>query len=212
MLFDLFNLLPAGNNAFEPPYDEMVRTAVCRTTGFRANRDCPQVDTVWVQPQGLRTPLCPYHRRIWLDASGTHQTQGGTGPGVAWFQLPPAMEHYYMERHPEYKTLPPPLPGSTAPQGEMMEVLYPDPGGTVLIPIQLDGSIGSMVAEVAHRDPQATLYWDLDGTFIGTTKGEHRMALSPAAGAHRLTLTDQRGNRVQCAFTVVRATPSKHAL
>lgn len=214
LLFDLFNLLPASDAGFEPPYDEMVRSAICRTTGFRANRDCPQVDTAWVPPQGTRTPLCPYHRRVWLDASGTHQLAGGAGIGIPWFQLPPAMEHYYMERQPAYKPLPPPLPDTPIGQDRPMEIMYPDAGGTILIPIQLDGSVGSMVAEVAHRDPRATLYWDLDGTFIGTTSGEHRMALSPEAGLHLLTLTDQRGNREQRTFTVVRGAsspPARHA-
>ncbi|MGV9011824.1 MAG: penicillin-binding protein 1C [Flavobacteriales bacterium] len=211
LLFDLFNLLPASDAGFEPPYDEMVHSAVCRTTGFRANRDCPQVDTAWVPPQGSRTPLCPYHRRVWLDASGTQQLAGGAGKSISWFQLPPAMEHYYMERQPAYKPLPPPLPGTPIGQDRPMDIMYPDAGGTILIPIQLDGSVGSMVAEVAHRDPRATLYWDLDGTFMGTTSGEHRMALSPEAGLHRLTLTDQRGNREQRTFTVVRGASSPSA-
>lgn len=86
-----------------------------------------------------------------------------------------------------------------------MELLYPDAGGTVLLPVLLDGSVGNMVAEAAHRDADAVLYWDLDGRFIGTTTGVHRMAFSPAAGSHRLTLTDQRGGQVPCAFTVIRA-------
>ncbi len=89
-----------------------------------------------------------------------------------------------------------------------MEILYPDERGTILIPVQLDGTVGSMVAEVAHRDPHVVLYWDLDGTFLGTTSGEHRMALSPEAGQHRLTLTDQHGDREQRTFTVVRGASS----
>jgi penicillin-binding protein 1C len=208
LLFDLFNMLPTSDAAFEAPYDEMTRTALCRTTGFRANRDCPQVDTAWVSPQGLRTQLCPYHRRVWLDATGTHQLASGTGNGTSWFQLPPAMEHYYMERQPAYKPLPPPLPGLSIGHGQAMEILYPDERGTILIPVQLDGTVGSMVAEVAHRDPHVVLYWDLDGTFLGTTSGEHRMALSPEAGQHRLTLTDQQGDREQRTFTVVRGASS----
>lgn len=95
-----------------------------------------------------------------------------------------------------------------------MEILYPDAAATVLIPVQLDGSRGNMVVEVAHRNPRTTLFWDLDGTFIGTTQGEHRMALSPAEGMHRLTLTDGSGHVLHRTFTIVsgaRNAPSPNA-
>lgn len=89
--------------------------------------------------------------------------------------------------------------GNDAP----MEILYPDAGATLLIPVQLDRSRGNMVVEVAHRDPRATLFWDLDGSFIGTTTGDHRMALSPPEGQHRLTLTDGAGHVLHRSFTIV---------
>ncbi len=201
LLFDLFSLLP-NSPAFEPPYDEMVRTAMCRTTGFRAGMDCPQVDTAWVQPEGLRTPTCPYHRRVLLDPTGTWRIGGGQGISTPWFVLPPAMEHYYAQRSPGYRPLPPWKPG-TQGDDDPMEILYPDAAATVLIPVQLDGSRGSMVVEVAHRDPKTTLFWDMDGTFIGSTQGDHRMALSPAEGMHRLTLTDGAGHVLHRNFSIV---------
>jgi penicillin-binding protein 1C len=205
LLFELFSLLPAGTEGFEPPYDDLVRGAVCRSSGYRAIRDCPETDTLWLPPQALRTPPCPWHRRVRLSADGRWQLPGGTGPGTPWFQLPPAMEYYYRQRQPAYRPLPPPLPGAQAEGAPRMELLYPDAGGTVLLPVLLDGSVGNMVAEAAHRDADAVLYWDLDGSFIGTTTGTHRLAFSPAAGAHRLTLTDRRGGQLHASFTVVRA-------
>jgi len=201
LLFDLFALLPQSRN-FDPPYDELVRAAVCRATGFRAGIDCPQVDTTWIQAEGMRTPVCPYHHRILLDPTGTWRVGGGQGIPTPWFVLPPAMEHYYARRSPGYRPLPPwksGMPGNDDP----MEILYPDAGATLLIPVQLDGSRGNMVVEVAHRDPKATLFWDLDGSFIGTTTGEHRMALSPPEGLHRLTLTDGTGHVLHRSFTIV---------
>lgn len=201
LLFDLFNLLPAAP-PFEPPYDGMVRTTVCRASGFRAGMDCPEQDTVWITPEGMRTPVCPYHQRVLLDPTGTQRITGGQGNSTVWFVLPPAMEHYYAVRNPGYRLLPPWKPGAGTTD-EPMEILYPEQGATLLIPVQLDGTKGNMVVEIAHRNPQATLFWDLDGTFIGTTTGEHRMALSPPPGPHRLTLTDSEGHVLHRNFTVV---------
>ena len=155
LLFDLFSLLP-NSPAFAPPYDEMVRTSLCRITGFRAGLDCPQVDTTWVQPEGMRTPTCPYHRRILLDPTGSWRISGGQGISAPWFVLPPAMEHYYAQRNPNYRPLPPWRPGMQS-NDQPMEILYPDAAATVLIPVQLDGSRGNMVVEVAHRNPRTTL-------------------------------------------------------
>lgn len=201
LLFDLFGLLPPSPSP-EPPYDAMVRIPVCLASGFRAGVDCPEQDTVWTAPEGMRTPVCPYHVRVLLDPSGTHRTSGGQGISTAWFTLPPAMEHYYALRHPNYRPLPPWLPGMGSADAPM-EILYPEAGATLLIPVQLDGTKGNMVVEVAHRDPRATLFWDLDGTFMGTTTGDHRMALSPVQGPHRLTLTDREGHVIHRNFTIV---------
>lgn len=84
-----------------------------------------------------------------------------------------------------------------------MEVLYPERGARLLIPTELDGSRGKAIVEVAHRDPQAIVHWDLDGTYLGHTQGEHRMAIDPADGEHRLTLTDDHGHILRHLFTVV---------
>jgi penicillin-binding protein 1C len=201
LLFDLFNLLPSGRG-FDPPYDEMARTAVCPASGSRAGRDCPQADTLWVPREGLRTPTCPFHERILLDPTG-HRISEGQGRSVPWFVLPPAMALYYAQRTPSYRALPPWQPGRTGLEDMPMEVLYPDNRSKVLVPVELDGGRGNMVVEVAHRDRDATVYWDLDGNYLGATVGEHRMALSPADGSHLLTLTDDAGHILRRSFTVV---------
>jgi penicillin-binding protein 1C len=202
LLFDLFALLPSGHG-FDQPYDEMTRAAICSKSGFRAGRDCPQVDTTWVPREGLRTPICPFHRRILLDHTGRWRITEGQGISTPWFVLPPAMELYYAQRSPSYRPLPPWLPGTTGNDEMPMEVLYPDNGSTVLVPVELDGARGNMVMEVAHRDRNATVHWDLDGTYLGATVGEHRMALSPSDGDHLLTLTDNAGYILRRSFTVV---------
>ncbi len=202
LLFDLFALLPSGRG-FDPPNDEMTRAAICSASGFRAGQDCPTVDTSWIPREGMRTPICPYHRRILLDPSGRYRIASGQGVSTPWFVLPPAMELYYAQRVPSYRPLPPWLPGEAGTDDMPMEVLYPDNGSKVLVPVELDGSRGNMVVEVAHRDRNATVHWDLDGNYLGATVGEHRMALSPSDGDHLLTLTDYAGHILRRSFTVV---------
>jgi penicillin-binding protein 1C len=200
LLFDLFALLPA-DAAPAPPYDEFARAPLCRASGQLAGMDCPVVDTVFIPREGLRTAACPYHLLVHVDESERSRVDAYSGHAVAWFHHPPARERYYLPRQPGYRPLPPMLNASN--EDAIMEVLYPENGARLLIPTELDGTRGKAIIEVAHRDPSAVLHWDLDGTYLGHTSGEHRMALDPPEGPHRLTLTDQNGNVLRHAFTVV---------
>lgn len=208
LMFEVFNMLPEAPD-IEPPYDLMTRMAICPKSGYKAGMDCGKVDTAWVLQQAMRTPSCPYHRSILVDAD--HRFRVLPGPeaqAVPWFILPPAMEHYYAPLDLNYRPLPPWRPGINAQDdAPAMELLYPDPSGRILVPVQLDGTPGNMVLHAAHRDVDATLYWDLDGTHIGVTNGEHKLAIDPSAGTHLLTLTDRSGRTLRTSFHVERSQP-----
>lgn len=205
LLFDLFNTLPEGRT-IDPPYDHMERMVVCDRSGYRAGPNCAEVDTTWVLQQALRTPNCPYHKSILVDASGQQRTRPGPeAVGITWFVLPPAMEHYYMLVDPSYTPLPPWAPDAMADDGEdIMELIYPDQGTRILIPIRLDGEHGQVVLEAAHRDIVAKIHWDIDGGHRGTTIGEHSMTVDLETGRHKLTLTDHLGRTLEASFSVER--------
>lgn len=205
LLFDLFGRLPAGV-AMAVPHDALVRAPLCRWSGHRAGTDCPVVDTVAVPPAGVRTPPCPYHRSIRVDPTGHWRVgPGQEGRNVPWAVLPPGMEHYLAQRDPSFRPLPPRRDGGDEEQP--MEVLYPEAGARLLLPVQLDGERGHTVARIAHRDANAAIDWDLDGTYLGRTHGDHHLALSPTEGPHLLTLTDNHGHQLRHRFTV-RSAPS----
>jgi penicillin-binding protein 1C len=200
LMFDLFGLLPAGHG-FDVPEDELVNATLCPRSGQLAGVDCPVADTVRIPAQGLRTHTCPYHRTIHVDAAQRWRVPAGEGMPVPWFVLSPSMERYYALLHPDYRFLPPMRSGDG--DEVAMEILYPESGARLLIPTELDGSRGKAVVEAAHRDPAAHIHWDLDGTFMGTTTGDHRLAMDPPDGAHVLTLTDDHGRSIRHSFVVV---------
>lgn len=201
LMFDLFHLLPRSRG-FDPPYDEMARLPVCPSSGHLASHECPAADTLWVPTPGTRTRVCPFHRSVVVEAQPAFRVSGGEGMPRAWFSLPPAMERYYAATHPDYKPLPPERGGERS-DAITMEVLYPERGARLLIPIELDGTRGKAVVELAHRDASAQVHWDLDGVFIGTTVRDHRMAIDPSEGVHTLTFTDEEGRLLRHSFAVV---------
>jgi penicillin-binding protein 1C len=105
------------------------------------------------------------------------------------------MEWFYKAGHPEY-TVP---DRAELPQ---MEFIYPEPGSSITLPRQLDGSPGGVVVQLAHRRSSATVYWHLDNVFLGTTHIVHTLKISPSEGRHSLTAVDDKGESVSVSFSI----------
>jgi penicillin-binding protein 1C len=120
------------------------------------------------------------------------------------FVLGPAMERYYRRGHLEYRPLPPWRPGSAAGRAaESLSILVPEEGASLYIPIEITGSPGSLVMSAAHRDPGTILYWHLDGAYLGSTSGDHRIETRPGPGSHVVTVVDEAGREASRRFEVL---------
>ncbi|MFN4253849.1 MAG: penicillin-binding protein 1C, partial [Saprospiraceae bacterium] len=196
---------------FDPPYDDMAQAAVCRQSGFRAGEFC-ESDTVWIPKSGLKSAVCPNHQLLHLDPSGQFQVTSACEPTAtmqhrAWFVLPPLQEFYFKNKNPWYAS-PPPfrmdcIGAQTADNQSPMQLIYPKNAAKIYVPVELDGTLGSTVFQVAHRKPGAEIHWHLDGQFLATTKTFHQMSLQPSVGKHTLALVDADGFRLEKRFEVV---------
>lgn len=175
VLFDILNLLPKDDSWWEMP-DQVGKTVkVCQDSGMLATPDCPSVEET-IPEAGLDSPPCPYH---------------ATGE----FVLPPAMEWFYKPHHPEYT-------GAKRKTGTEVQFIYPRNGAILTLPRQLDGSIQGVVFRAAHHNPGETLWWHLDGNYVGETIFRHELKLAPAPGKHTLTVVDGEGNTAFVSFSV----------
>jgi penicillin-binding protein 1C len=84
-----------------------------------------------------------------------------------------------------------------------MDMIYPADTRIVYIPYELDGSLGSVVFEVAHRNPRASLFWHLNDQYIGVTSHIHRMAIQAGKGQHVITVVDDQGERLTRVVEIV---------
>ncbi|WP_291596387.1 penicillin-binding protein 1C [Bacteroides sp.] len=206
VLFDIFNYLPASS-WFERPTGVFVDAEVCRQSGHLKGRFCEETDTVLILPAGLRTDACPYHHLITLSADEKHRVYencANTEPTLqkSWFTLPPVWEWYYKQHHPEYRPLPPFKAGCGEDTFQPMQFIYPPINAHIKLPKQLDGSRGFITVELAHNDPNATLFWHLDDTYLTQTQDFHKISLQPAPGKHSLTAVDGEGNTVSTTFFI----------
>ncbi|WKN42126.1 penicillin-binding protein 1C [Tunicatimonas pelagia] len=209
LLFDIVQLMPA-TDWFDVPRSDMAKVVVSTSSGYRAPRHATDTISRWVPLAGLKTPISPYHQQVQLDASGAYQVQSNCESvhqmqAQQWFALPPVQEWYYQRKHPSYRPLPPyradcrPVTNNRIP----MDIIYPKAHAKIYIPNELQGERGRTIFEAAHRDNQQTLYWHVDATYLGETRGEHQMALLLEAGEHTLHVIDGLGNSLAHPFEIV---------
>ncbi len=208
-MFEIFRLLPVTRNWFDMPTGAMVKVNVCSQSGYRAGEYCTDTTATWIPVAGLKSPVCPYHQLVHLDKTERWQVNSDCTPpdqitNKSWFILPPAMEYYYKSKNYQYKTLPPFRADCAATdRASPMEVIYPKDGAKIYVPLEIDGSRGRMICNVAHRQPGTKIFWHLDNEYVGVTHDFHQMALNPAPGNHTLTLVDSKGNTLEVRFTIL---------
>jgi penicillin-binding protein 1C len=208
VLFDIVNLLETGP-WFNMPQQDLTTITVCAKSGFRAGPDCPETSDIPASVKGLRSEVCPYHKTIHLDHTGRYQvTSDCESPeqikNLRWFVLPPAMEYYFRQKHPEYRPLPPFARGCGADRSiPVMEFIYPTQGIKIFIPRDQTGRPTTVIAEIAHRNPSKKIFWHFDQAYVTTTRQMHQVEISAKPGAHILTAVDEDGNSIRCGFEVI---------
>jgi penicillin-binding protein 1C len=206
ILFDLFSLLP---NApwFSRPQTGWKKIILCRESGYRASPYCPDTLSQWLPAPCAQSPVCRFHQVIHLDPTGQYRVNSScVNPADmqkrSWFVLSAVEELYYRQKHSNYRPLPPVMPGCQLSAGitSAMSLIYPSDGAKIYIPKEREGERGRAVFAVAHQDAGAVIYWHMDDHYLGSTEGEHKMAIEASFGEHRFTLVDDRGNTL--SFTV----------
>jgi len=206
VMFDIFDRLPSSK-WFERPSGVFVEAEVCRQSGHLKGRFCEDTDTLLICPNGLKTGVCPYHVRVNLTPDKrfrVYQNCAETNATVQenWFVLPPAWAWYYRQRHPEYQSLPPFLPGCGEDGINPMQFIYPQGNAIVYPQKQLDGSIGDITFELAHSNRDATVFWHIDNEYITSTTDFHKLSIKLSVGIHTVIVVDNEGNTLSCRVEV----------
>lgn len=206
IMFDVFRLLPYSQ-WFNAPTSGFIYLPVCHESGYKAGKDCVNVDTVMVSESGVNAPVCPYHRIIHLDKTGTYRvTEQCEIPSqmqhVSWFILPPTMEYYYKQNHTDYKPLPPFKEGCVSEILRTFDIIYPEENTKIYVPLEVSGEKGKTIF-AATSTINAKLFWHLDKEYIATTENFHQVAVNPLPGKHTLTVVNEKGETVTRKFEIL---------
>ncbi len=208
LMFEVFAGLE-GHAWFIAPRGQLTQVAVCRKSGHRSSERCPDTEMRWVTRSGLETLPCPYHQRIYVSKDGNYQVNSVcASPGdmepEEWFILPPVQEYYYKRKNLSYKTAPSFKLGCPAGLNvAQMELIYPKPDARVFIPRDMSGRPGNVIFQLAHQSNDVTVFWHIDGEWVGNTRKSHVLAVNPPSGKHKLMLIDEHGLVLEQDFEVL---------
>jgi penicillin-binding protein 1C len=155
--------------------------------------------------------VCPFHRRFYLDARSEVEVCSrcwGDPDSVRQEVrlLYPAdvrqflrSAGYVLERHPPHNPACPTLTGDSP-----VSIIYPSSKARLFVPRDIDGAYQQIMLRAAHSVADATIYWYVDGGFLGTTIGDHVMAANLGRGRHTMQVIDHAGHGAQVSFSVAR--------
>lgn len=198
LMFDVAALLK-DSYTYPPATATAIEVEVCAESGYPNSDICKKTKKVMMPNVEIKTGICPYHKKIYLDSTRQYQVLPDCYPVdqrryETYFVLPPVMEWLYKKHSVMYRPLPSLYPScATAHPDDVMAFVYPKSDARVTIPIGIHGDRQQIVFEIAHRDPRKTIYWTLNDVFLGKTRLNHQMPIDVEKGTYGLRCVDEDG-------------------
>ena len=198
LMFDVIGKLN-DNYTYPANTSESIEIEVCAESGYPKSEYCQHTKKIRVPDVENQTGVCPYHKKVFLDESRQYRVKPDCYPVdqkrfEVFYVLPPVMEWFYKRHSPLFRPLPALYPGcGTAHPDDVMAFVYPKDDARITIPIGIRGDRQQVVFEIAHRNPQKTIFWTLDETFLGKTRLNHQMPIDVEHGTYTLRCVDEDG-------------------
>lgn len=202
----MFQFLQQAKNGtwFINPESDLKYINLCSKSGLIPTPICPLEEVQMPKKSNLNT-ICSFHYNILLNNKKERVYQDCKTPesiDTTWFSLDPIASHYYKKSHPNYKPLPPFSKNCIATDDQSLAIIYPLDKSDLVVPRGLDGKEEMILLEAASTNNNTTLYWHLNGQYVGSTKGKHRLRLNLNPGNHSLLVMDDNGNTAKNNFEV----------
>ena len=198
LMFDVVALLK-DSYTYPPATPSAIEVEVCAESGYPNAEICKNVKKVMMPDVEIKTGVCPYHKKIFLDSTRQYQVLPDCYPVdqrcyETYFVLPPVMEWFYKKHSVMYRPLPMLYPScATAHPDDVMAFVYPKSDARVTIPIGIRGDRQQIIFEIAHRNPRKTIYWTMNDMFLGKTRLNHQMPIDVEQGTYSLRCVDEDG-------------------
>jgi len=197
----LFDVMGKLNDSYDYPANtsESIEVEVCAESGYPKSEYCPVTKKIKTVNVENKTGVCPYHQKVFLDATRQFRVLPDCYPinqkcFDIFYILPPVMEWFYKKHSPLFRPLPAFYTGcGAAHPDDVMDFVYPKSDAKVTIPIGIRGDRQQVIFEIAHRNPQKTIFWTLNDNYLGQTRLNHQMPINVEKGVYSLRCVDEDG-------------------
>ena len=197
----LFDVVGKLNDSYTYPANtsESVEIEVCAESGYPKSEYCKHTKKIRAVDVENQTGVCPYHKKVFLDESRQYRVKPDCYAVdqknyEIFYVLPPVMEWFYKKHSPLFRPMPALYPGcGSAHPDDVMAFVYPKDDARVTIPIGIRGDRQQVVFEIAHRNPQKTIFWTFNDKFLGKTRINHQMPIDVECGTYTLRCVDEDG-------------------
>lgn len=210
LAFRIQPLLPhRGSPGWFAAPSDLRSVEICPTTGWRRSTACPAGATVGAPRAGANAPLDPWHRPASFDPTGTWRVHSGCEDPHRTvrrtiLEVPPAAEALARQERPGFLPDPPPWREGCAPSNlvDRLQILIPEEGSRIVLPLDIDGSVQKLAIQVGHRDPAASIRCFLDERDLGASDRFRDFLVRPDPGPHEVLCQDADGARARARFQV----------
>jgi len=207
ILFDLVHSLPKVSS-FKEPLKNLKPMMVCKKSGLKSTSACIDIEQAWLSPKLAQMGQCSFHQHVWLDESRSYLVNVEcieTMHDTSWFVVPPKEALHLKAFDPSYEPLPQMHADCIDQSGEKyIDIVYPQPKSSFVIPKNLKEEKENIVCEVAHQFPSSKIYWHIDNKYVGMTEEFHKIPIEPGIGKHTLYVIDEQGRYDETVFEVLK--------
>lgn len=205
IMFDVFNLLTYSKKSGQKWFSNLkvsdgAEMKICPESGMLAGLECPSSVTQVMPVNGFKSQVCKYHHVVKVSEDGNYRVNGidEKSVNVTYFTLPANMEYYYKKRHPEYVTLPPYRNAFVGGKSKSsLGFIYPQNGSVVSCVGESYDKDKGVLFELAHKRPMTEVFWFIDGQYLTSTVGAHKLKIDMEEGKHKISVVDENGDKAE---------------
>ncbi|BBB33530.1 penicillin-binding protein 1C [Thermotomaculum hydrothermale] len=208
VMFDIIKAIDKTNEKLNWEWKGIADTEeveVCKFSGFRPNGNCPETKRVLTVKGVNPYYLCKFHKKVLLEkktgklACPEKSYKEGELEEKTILVFPPLvsliMHRGFMPQYPKNC-------GISSPKGSV-RIVSPTPDTTIVIPKGVNFS-KTIPLQATTSTKDGTIYWFVNDKFIGQTKSEEKIFITPKTDRLKIVAVDSSSSLAKTIIKIKR--------